>query len=201
MANDAKKIRFAPNGNIYIAPAPVDGATGGTVVPIDLGTVDTAPAGYKAVGYADESGVTITPAVESKPVTAWQSAVPILYNVESASFSVKATLIETNELTTELFFGAQWEEVKGQDNTPTGIFRLDLSSTPEFKEISIVVDWNMAAIRYRCVIPRAMISDRGAIQLQRSESGKYELTLEALDFQGRLGYLLTNDDIIPTAKP
>jgi hypothetical protein len=42
-----------------------------------------------------------------------------------------------------------------------------------------------------------MISDRGAIQLNRTENGKYELTIEAMDYNGNLGYVLTNDDIIP----
>lgn len=198
MANDAKKIRFAPNGQIYVAPAPVEGASGGTTIPTELGDAATAPTGFKALGYVDEGGVTLTPAVETNPVTAWQSAVPVLYNVTSASFSVKATLQETNEITTELFFGAEWVEVMTEDPTPvgTGVFRLDLTSTPDFKEIALVVDWNQNAVRYRCVIPRAMISDRGAIQLNRTENGKFELTMEALDFNGQLGYLLTNDDIV-----
>lgn len=199
MANDAKKIRFAPNGSIYIAPAPVEGGVG-TTPPTALGNAGTAPTGYKALGYVDPAGVTLTPSVETQPVEAWQSAAPVLYNVTKASFSIKATLQETNELTTELFWGSQWVEVMTTGQTPvgTGVFRLDLSSTPDFKEISLVVDWNQGAIRYRCVIPRAMVSDRGAIQLSRTENGKYELTMEALDFAGTLGYVLTNDDILST---
>ncbi|WP_406305777.1 hypothetical protein OHA61_30710 [Streptomyces sp. NBC_00885] len=193
MANDAKKIRFAPNGTIYVAPA------GGSLVPpVVLGDGMTAPTGYKALGYVDEGGVTLTPAIETQPVNAWQSAVPVLYNVTSASFSVKATLQETNEVTTELFWGAEWVEIMSTDPTPvgTGVFRLDLASTPDLKELSLVVDWNQGAVRSRCVIPRAMISDRGAVQLSRTENGKYELTIEALDSAGKLGYVLTNDDIV-----
>jgi hypothetical protein len=85
---------------------------------------------------------------------------------------------------------------EGPTPTGTGVFKLDLSSTPDLKELSIVVDWNQGAIRSRCVIPRSMISDRGAIQLSRTENGKYELTIEALDSDGKLGYVLTNDDIV-----
>ncbi|MEU4492624.1 hypothetical protein AB0F96_03975 [Streptomyces sp. NPDC023998] len=195
MANDAKKIRFAPNGAIYVAPA------GGSLAPpVVLGDGVTAPTGYKALGYVDEGGVTLTPAIETQPVNAWQSAVPVLYNVTSASFSVKATLQETNQVTTELFWGAEWVEIMSTDPTPvgTGVFRLDLASTPDLKELSLVVDWNQGAVRSRCVIPRAMISDRGAIQLSRTENGKYELTIEALDSAGKLGYVLTNDDIVAT---
>ncbi|MFD7552975.1 hypothetical protein ACFV0H_28470 [Streptomyces erythrochromogenes] len=188
MANDAKKIRFAPNGAIYVAPAGP-----GTTPPTALGDGLTAPVGYKALGYVDEGGVTLTPSIETQPVNAWQSATAVLFNVTSASFSVKATLQETNEVTTELFWGAEWVE-----QTPAGTFRLDLSSTPDLKELSLVVDWNQGSIRSRCVIPRAMISDRGAIQLSRTENGKYELTIEALDSNGNLGYVLTNDDIVAT---
>lgn len=201
MANDASKIRFAPNGSIYIAPAPVPGATDGTTPPTDLGEPNTAPAGYKALGYVDEGGVTLTPAIETQPVNAWQSASPVLYNVQSASFSISATLQETNQVTTELFWGAEWVEVLDESEQGTGVYRLDLASTPDLKEISIVVDWNENAIRYRCVVPRAMISDRGAIQLSRTENGKFELTMEAMDLNGGLGYVLTNDDLVDSAAP
>ncbi|MEV6419060.1 hypothetical protein [Streptomyces sp. NPDC051662] len=191
MANDAKNIRFAPNGAIYVAP-------GATTPPTELGDGATPPTGFKALGYVDEGGVTLTPAIETQPVNAWQSASPVLYTVTSASFSIKATLQETNQVTTELFWGAEWLEVMSNDPTPvgTGVFRLDLSSTPDLRELSIVVDWNQNAIRSRCVIPRAMISDRGAIQLSRTENGKFELTIEALDSAGGLGFVLTNDDIV-----
>lgn len=196
MANDASKIRFAPNGAIYVAPAPVKGASGGTTPPTELSTDGTPPTGYKALGYVDEGGVTLTPAMETQPVNAWQSASPVLYNVQSASFSVKATMQETNQVTTELFWGAKWVE---SPDTP-GTYRLDLASTPELHEISLVVDWNQGAIKYRCVIPRAMISDRGAIQLNRTENGKFELTIESMDLDGTLGYVLTNDDLVDAVE-
>ncbi|MER6086536.1 hypothetical protein [Streptomyces bluensis] len=199
MANDPKKIRFAPNGALYVAL--LGGAT--VTPPTELGDGATAPTGYKALGYVDEGGVTLTPAIETQPVNAWQSATAVLYNVTSASFSVKATLQETNEITTELFWGAEWVEVVSNDPTPvgTGVYRLDLASTPDLKELSLVVDWNQNAIRNRVVIPRAMISDRGAIQLSRAENGKFELTIEALDSAGSLGYVLTNDDIVEEPAP
>ncbi|MFH8346786.1 hypothetical protein [Streptomyces sp. NPDC018045] len=187
---NAQKIRFAPKGSLSIAPAPrtSDAPGTGTVLPSGL---DKLGAPYKNLGYVDEGGVTITPSIETNPVNVWQSAVPVLYNVKSAAFQVKATLMETSRLTTELFFGAEWVESK---ETP-GLFRLDLKSTPDLKEITLVVDWSQGKTQYRCVIGRAMISDRGAIQLQRTENEKYELTIDALDYNGGLGYVLTNDDL------
>ncbi|ARZ66911.1 hypothetical protein SMD11_1250 [Streptomyces albireticuli] len=187
---NAQRIRFAPNGALYIAPAPKvgDSLGAGTVLPTGL---DKLGPPYKNVGFIDEGGVTITPEISTDPVKVWQSSVPVLYNTKESSFKIKATLMETSRLTTELFFGAKWVESK---ETP-GLFRLDLKSTPELTEIALVVDWSQSKTQYRCVIGRAMISDRGAIQLQRAENGKFELTIEALDYNGSLGYLLTNDDL------
>ncbi|MEU3351295.1 hypothetical protein [Streptomyces sp. NPDC037389] len=197
---DASKIRFAPNGNIYLAPAPRTG-TSSTVLPTDAGDGKTAPAGYRNCGFIDQSGVTITPSIETDPVNVWQSAVPVMYTVKSASFKIKATLMETNDLTTSLFFGAEWKPLKDAEGKNSGTYRLDLSSTPELNELSIVIDWAQKGVPYRCVIPRAMISDRGAIQLQRTENQKYELTIDALDHEGGLGYVLTTDDILGLGRP
>lgn len=195
MANDPQKIRFAPHGGIYMAPAP-DGTANGTKLPDTVGDGVTAPAGYKAFGYVTEDGVTITPAIQTNPVTVWQSAVPVLYNVQSASFQVAATLQEVNQLTTELFFGAKWVAVEDDQGQPTDNYRLDLSSSPDLTEISLVVDWSQGSILYRSVIPRAMVSDRGAIQLQRTNNNQFQLTIDALDYNGSLGYVLTNDNIL-----
>lgn len=196
--NDANRIRFAPEGALYFAPIPKVGPK--PTVPTSCGVKGTGPAGYTSLGYVDQGGVTITPSIETDPVNVWQSAVPVLYNVKSAAFKVKATLVETNVSTTELFFGAPWKPAfeKDKDGVEKPIpntWRLDLSSTPQLQEISVVVDWSQADVQYRAVIERAMISDRGAIQLQRSEAGKYELTIDALDSSGRLGYVLTTDTI------
>ncbi|WP_327377670.1 hypothetical protein OG393_29210 [Streptomyces sp. NBC_01216] len=195
-SGNSKKIRFAPSGEIYVAPA--DKVA--DILPRD--TVPfTADGDFRALGYVDEGGVTITPSIETDPVNVWQSAVPVLYNVKSASFQVKATLMETNQLTTELFFGAKWVPATDKEGKVVpGTYRLDLKSTPELQEIALVVDWSQSIdgkpVRYRCVIGRAMISDRGAIQLQRAENGKFELTIDALDRSGNLGYVLTDDQVI-----
>lgn len=193
MANvDTSKIRFAPNGNVYMAPAV------GATLPTAVGDGATAPTGYTSLGYVTDAGVTITPTVNSEPVNVWQSAVPVLYNVTSATFSIQATFSETSLSTTELFFGAQWTEVTaGEPAVPTGEWRLDLDATPELQEISLVVDWSQASAKSRVVIPRAMVQDRGAITLTRTAAQEYQLTIEALDSNGSLGYVLTSQDMSP----
>ncbi|MFJ8699463.1 phage tail tube protein [Streptomyces ardesiacus] len=198
MANvDTSKIRFAPNGNVYMAPAV------GATLPTEVGDAATAPTGYTSLGYVTDAGVQITPTVNTEPVNVWQSAVPVLYNVTSATFSIQATFSETNLSTTELFFGAQWKEVMSDDATPvpTGTYRLDLDSTPELQEISLVVDWSQGDVKNRVVIPRAMVQDRGAISLVRTAAQEYQLTIEALDSAGSLGYVLTTQDMKEPATP
>ncbi|MEV5883093.1 hypothetical protein AB0L74_10300 [Streptomyces sp. NPDC052020] len=194
MANDVSKIRFAPSGAVYMAPAV------GATLPIAVGDGTTGPTGYSSLGFVSDAGVTITPTVTSEPVNVWQSAVPVLYNVTAATFSIQATFVESNINTTELFFGAQWVEVKNAQDQPTGTYRLDLASTPDLQEISLVVDWSQGSDRNRVVIPRAMVQDRGAITLVRTAAQEYQLTIEALDSNGSLGYVLTSRNMAaPTA--
>lgn len=187
--NDASKIRFAPKGAVYIAPAV------GATLPSVVGDGNTAPAGYKSLGYVTDAGVVITPTVTADPVNAWQSAVPVLFNVSAASFTVAATFVETSINTTELFWGASWVPVTPQGGGTPDTWRLDLSSTPDLQEISLVVDWGQGSHLNRVVIPRSMIQDRGAITLVRNAAQEYQLTIDALDSNGTLGYVLTNQDM------
>lgn len=191
-SGNADKIRFAPDGMLYIAP------TGGSLVlPTDVGDGATAPAGYKALGYVSENGVTLTPTVTTTPLPAWQSAAPVLYNVDSAAFQLQATLLEASKLVTETFFGATWVAVE-EAGTPTGEYRLDLSSLPDLKEFSLVCDWSHKGHLWRAVINRAMVAERGAITLQRTQAQQFELTIDAMDASGSLGYILTTEEMTDT---
>jgi hypothetical protein len=192
-SGDAKKIRFAPDGMIYLAPvAP------GLVLPEEVGDGQTAPAGFAALGYVSENGVTLTPTITTTPLPAWQSAAPVLYNVDSAAFQLQATLLEASKLVTETFFGAAWtevvEDVAGTP-TPTGTYKLTLSSLPELKEFAIVVDWRHGEHLWRVVMERSMVAERGAITLQRTQSQQFELTIDALDSAGNLGAVYTTEDM------
>ncbi|MGC9439258.1 hypothetical protein [Streptomyces sp. WG5] len=190
---NAEKIRFAPSGMLYIAPA-----GGSLVLPTEVGDGETAPAGYQALGYVSEEGVTLTPTIQTTPLNAWQSAAPVLYNVDSAAFQIQATLLEASKLVTETFFGTTWTEiVEDVDGTPTptGEYRLNLSSLPELVEFSLVVDWKYKTHLWRTVIARSMVSERGAITLQRTQSESFQLTIDAMDLDGSLGYVLTNENM------
>lgn len=192
-SGNADKIRFAPDGMVYLAPV-----GGSLVLPTEVGDGATAPAGFKALGYVSENGVTLTPTITTTPLPAWQSAAPVLYNVDSAAFQMQATLLEASKLVTETFFGAEWEEVMEDVDgtpTPTGEYKLELSSLPELKEFAIVVDWRHGDHLWRVVMERSMVAERGAITLQRTQSQQFELTIDAMDSAGKLGAVYTTEDM------
>ncbi|MEV5677458.1 MULTISPECIES: phage tail tube protein [unclassified Streptomyces] len=190
--NDPSKIRFAPNGAVYLAPAV------GAELPTAVGDGKTPPTGFKSLGYTSDSGVVITPTITADPVNVWQSAVPVLFNVSAATFTIQCTFVETNVNTTELFWGANWVAVTPEGGGTANTWRLDLSSTPDLQEISLVVDWGQGGMLSRAVIPRSMVQDRGAITLVRTAPQEYQLTIDALDSGGLLGYVLTNQDMTST---
>ncbi|MCZ4097313.1 MULTISPECIES: phage tail tube protein [unclassified Streptomyces] len=198
VGNDAKQIRFAPHGALYVhfGALAVDALPQG--VDDDLKT-----AGFIALGYCSEDGTEITPKIETDELAVWQSSVPVLRYVKSAAFQVKSTLMQGNDVTTRLFYGSEWVKVTPKKPGDREQYRLDISSNPDLAEVSLVVDWSDDAAKYRAVVGRAMVSDRGSISLTRTKNQTFELTLDALDSDGTLGYLLTDDPSIApiTALP
>ncbi|MEU7189118.1 hypothetical protein [Streptomyces sp. NPDC045369] len=192
MANgaDAKQIRFAPNGALYVH----FGALPNAALPQSVDE-DLESAGFIPLGYTSEDGTEITPKIETEELSVWQASVPVLRYVKSAAFQVKATLMQVNINTSRLFYGAEWKKVTvtGKDGKTRDQYRLDIKSNPDLAEVSFVVEWSDNTAHYRAVIGRAMVSDRGSISLTRTKNQSYELTLDALDSDGTLGYLLTDD--------
>ncbi|MFE7113938.1 hypothetical protein ACFU99_00715 [Streptomyces sp. NPDC057654] len=188
VGNDAKQIRFAPNGQVWAH----FGALPSGSLPADV-DADLKSLGFIPLGYSSEDGTEITPKVETEELSVWQSSVPVLRYVKSASFQVKSTLMQVNDVTTRLFYGSEWVKVTPKNGSGREQYRLDISSNPDLAEISLVVDWSDDAAKYRAVIGRAMVSDRGSISLTRTKNQSYELTMDALDSSGSLGYLLTDD--------
>ncbi|MFD8527803.1 hypothetical protein ACFV0L_10385 [Streptosporangium canum] len=190
-SNNAGSIRFAPKGRILVAPV-------GTAAPTDVTSAFT---GWKELGYVSPDGCELTPSVDSAPIEVWQSATPVKYVVNAAACSLKFTLLQFDADGTALYFGTTWQQAKGENDTPiTGVYRLDLASTPELAERAIAVEWGDANSTSRLIIPRGMISEREGLKLTRTNAQSLGVTYEALDSAGVLGYILSNAaSIAPTA--
>lgn len=185
MALDSTEVRFAPSGSFSFAPE-------GTTLPSDINDVlDNA---FNDVGYIDEEGVSMTPSEDWNDIRMWQSVLPVKKALQEASFELAFSMGQVNVPTTEMFFNSTWSSVGG------GGSRLNLPSNPTQVVRACVLDWtDDEGDAYRLVIPRAMLTNREAVQLQRSEAKLFGVTLEALDAPGSLfGYLLTdNPDLYP----
>ena len=189
-ANSGEKVYFAPNSQIYIAPAQV------AALPTDLTT--ELDASFRSLGYVNEDGIGVTPTREWEPVTAAQSASPVKYVLSSAALTLTFTMLQFDEDTVELYFGTSWT-VQGD------VRRLDLASSPALAEHAMVIefgDWTeeddgnggvtITGAKNRLVIPRGMVSSVNEFKINRTETSALGVTFDAMDRAGSLGYLLTN---------
>ncbi|WP_274911801.1 phage tail tube protein [Streptomyces sp. WZ-12] len=193
--NNSKNIRFAPHGRIAV------GTYGSATAPKGIGEIDPEtglpkiPDGFHALGYATTEGVDLTPKIETQSLEAWQSATPVMYSVKSASLQLKSTLMEVNPTVTSLYFGAEWQPVEGNADE----YVLDLASSPDLSQIVVIVDWADKDVHNRLVIPHAIVSDRDAIKLNRTDNESFGITIDALDENGSLGQYYTDANmLLPT---
>lgn len=194
-APDATKVKFAPKARILIA----DVTAAATKLPVDVAApLDVV---WKELGYTDTNGIETTFALETTPIEAHQSAVPIGFVINSASCQLKFTCLEFNMDTVELYFGTKW-------TTAGAISTLDLTSTPALATKAMVVEWGdwvettdgadppvitiTGGTKNRLVIPRGMVSSRDPMKLERLGAQTLGVTYDALDSSGKLGTLLTN---------
>ena len=193
---NADAIRFAPKATIRMAPKGTDVTPymSDVMVPLDDDV-------FVPLGYTAEDGIELTPTVETNPVTVHQSATPVKYVVTSASVTLAFTMMQFDENTVPLYFGADFVE---QAN---GTLTLDLASTPDLREQVLIVEWGdfaetpnesdptgpatlVSGTKTRLILPRIMLSERNAITLTRTDAQQLGVTVQALDVGGKLGTVL-----------
>ncbi len=179
--NSADAIRFASNGTIYVAPV----ATAG---PIDVATA--LGAGWEQLGYVSDAGVSITPAITTQAISAWQSAVPVKYLVTGATFQMAFVLLQFDAEAVELYFGSSFV------TNATDESKMDIDSNPDLVETSLVVEWSDSTVTNRLYVPRAQVSAREALTLIRTGATSLGLTLDALDSAGKLGTMFSSADMV-----
>lgn len=179
-ANNAGSIRFASNGSLFVAPT-------ATTAPTDASTALAAP--WVSLGYVSDAGVSITPTITTQAINAWQSAVPVKYLVTGATFQMSFVLLQFDKEATELYFGGSFE------SNATSEYKLDIESTPELIETSLVVEWTDGSVNNRLYIPRAQVSAREALTLVRTGATSLGLTMDALDQGGILGTVFTTGNM------
>jgi len=183
MALDSLEVRVAPFGHVYVAPV-------GTVAPTDV--TSAFGAGWKELGYLDEDGVGITPSTDVSDIVAWQSLLPVKTSLTGLDLTLEFNLIQVNQDTTALyFFGETWA-VAG------GVATLAMSSNPTLDERALAVEWtDDAANVNRLIVGRGLVTDRAQLSLKRSEATAFGITFRALDNNGLMATLLSdNPDLL-----
>lgn len=187
MSQDSTQVRVAPNGHIWVAAL-------GTAIPATPTT--TPDTGWKELGYADESGVEITPSLTTAEIKAWQSAAPLRIIPTEIKLELKFNLQQFNADTTSLFFGgATWAAVSGH----TGVSKLLFSSTPNVDERMVMIDWQDVSINCRLVVERGLVTNRDKLDIVRSKNQVFGVTFSALDAAGNFAQLFSDDPTLVAA--
>lgn len=167
MAKNAKEMRYALDGNIWIAES-------GATLPDSIST-DLDPE-FGNLGYSTEDGVTATQSVSADDVKVWQEAEPVDKRVTERTFTLAVQLVQTNrDVYAAAFGGGEWKETK-----PGEYEYLPPASTDRLPEYSLIVDIEEEDVHDRILIPRCVMAEEVAVQYVRNEAAKYPLTFTAL---------------------
>ena len=186
MANDSSQVRLAPDGSVHVAPV------GSTLPSNATVALDSA---FDELGYLDEDGATLTPGVDLSDIMAWQSTVPVKTTLDSVKLEVNFKMLQANTTTWGLyFFNTEWTNNFGQA-------KLRLLSNPGTQEKALVITWiDDEDDQTRLVLPKAVLADREALQLVRNQAQLTGVTFRALDYNGDIGYVYSeNPDLVPTS--
>lgn len=167
MAKNAKEMRYATDGNLWIAEY-------GVTLPESIG--DELDKEFANLGYATEDGVTGTQSVSADDIKVWQEADPVDKRVTERAFSIAAQLVQTNrDVYAAAFGGGEWTEP-----APGEYEYLPPAGSDALPEYSLVVDIEDGDVHDRVIIPRCVVAEEVAVQYVRNEAAKYPLTFSAL---------------------
>jgi hypothetical protein len=159
MALDSTLVRVAVSGAVSVAPA-------ATAAPADSSTALIAA--YKDLGYISAKGVTEGRKRSTNDIKAWQGGAVVRTVVTDGTLTFNFQLIETNQRTVELFYGATV--------ATTSIVIVPTSTGGRKTFVLDVVD---GAQLCRVFVPQGEITEVGDLVYAGGEPVGYEVTLTA----------------------
>ncbi|MGI5408733.1 phage tail protein [Streptomyces chartreusis] len=181
MSLDSDNVRVALTGSILLAPV-------GTTGPTDLATAWGA--GWVDLGYMSDDGVSMEYSTDVEDIGAWQSLSPVRRVLTSVDMTLGFTALELKASTITAYF----PDSTITEVTADTVWRLDIPAAPGPDERAVGLEWIDGNIKNRLVIPRAEITDRGAINLGRSSAVGLEMTVSAYASAApEIAFWLSND--------
>jgi hypothetical protein len=158
---DSSKVRVAVTGEVSVGPTT-------TAAPTDADT--QLPAGFKALGFVSEDGVTETRDRSTNDIKAWQNAATVRTVVTDATLTYQFTMIETNADTVALFYGSTVDDTDGS-------FPIIPASTGGRK--SFVLDVVDGDELIRTYVPQGEVTEVGDRVYASGEPIGYDVTITA----------------------
>lgn len=182
---DADEVRLAPRGNVYLADT-------GTALPTTA--TMALNASFKSVGYVSEEGINLGPKVKLDDIMAWQATSAIKQALDTVDLTLKFSMIQVNSTTWGFYF---FNETFVNN---FGEAKLTITSSPPSQEVSLILEWiDDEEDQSRLVVPRASLSDRDNLVLNRKKEQATGVTIKCLDNSGVLAYLYSeNPDLVPS---
>jgi hypothetical protein len=176
----ASEIRVGANGTIYIAPS-------GTTPPVDILSAWT---GFTNIGYATEDGGKLARSMDTEVVKGWQSISVLRYLITGVGLTCAFTLLQSDKDIIPLYFGGGTVVTQAANK-----YKFDISSAPTVDERVFGLEWTDAALIYRVIMPRAMVTDTGETTIGRNAAIQWPFTLSAMSPNTGtvLATILTND--------
>lgn len=167
MAKNAKEMRYALDGNLWIAEY-------GVALPTTIS--DPLDPEFGNLGYATEDGTTATQTLSAEDKKVWQEPEPVDKRVTERGYTLAAQLVQTNrEVYSAAFGGGEWKETE-----PGEYEYLPPAGTDRLPEYSLIVDIEEEDVHDRIIIPRCVMAEEVAVQYVRNNAAEYPLTFTAL---------------------
>ena len=155
----------------------------GTVLPVDLTTVDVA---FKALGWLGEDGVPLSVSTNTEKFKAWQGGTTLRTKVTSTEKSISVQAVEENPLVYELFYDAKPAVVTG--TVPNKVAKIDLPGSIGSVSRSAVIKYVDGGVSKWLCCPKVEVTDRGDVAHTNSSMTIHEMTFEIIGD----AYILTN---------
>lgn len=179
MALNADEIVVGADGTVNVAPV-------GTAGPTDI--VTALDAAFVDLGYVSEDGIEMTPGMDITEVPAWQSFYAVRRIVTSRSFDLGFELLQWNETSLVLAFGG------GTVATAAAVHTYSPPSPEVIDYRALVVSWADGTKDYRLHVPKVLVTDTSAINVNRSDAAGISLTFSVQATDGSDPFtLITND--------
>lgn len=164
----ATNVNVATNGTCHVAPY-------GTTLPSKASEVASLNVAFVDCGEISQDGLEVAFSVSSDVVRNWQGQPIRAFNTEN-SVTFKLTFLEADAATVQnLYYGTTvTSQLGNQSHALIG----QPDSTAQSFVISCIDSSDDSITTY--VIPRGIVTDRGAVVEQSGDASKFEVTITAL---------------------